>query len=361
MNQRHSADALRPKSADPPPLSDPPRYHVRIRILADADYRAHAMDWRSQAERQVYRASDALAAYGADFVVADMREWNRQSASTLYDDLSALEKEDKGNGVDLVLGLVSASTVSTPLMHQLGLARILGKHCVLRGMDDAIEFDALTGGYSMISREELTALYTARKRHKESALLIHEWGHTLGAFHVLAVDDYMHPSYSEDQRGFSVENAALVRLGLEHADRDTSDGQRRWLQAVVDEVDRQALHRQVSSDQQELMNAVRAALAAAPEPRLGPAPATRPVPPPIAASLPADAPVRLTEDEISGCSLRGMQWASLAGKGGAVQRRQRAEQELSAAAKKMKGNTVQIQLQGEGAKASLLGKIYLCR
>jgi predicted Zn-dependent protease len=352
MNQRHSADALRPKTTDPPPLADPPRYHVRIRVLADADYRAHAMDWRAQAEHQIYRASDALAAYGADFVIVQMREWDRRSAATLDEDLLALEKTERGTDVDLVLGLVSASTISTPLMHQIGLARVLGKHCVLRGMDDAIEREAITSSYSMISRDELDKIYTERKRHKESAMLIHEWGHTLGAFHVLAVDDYMHPSYSEDQRGFSTENAALIRLGLEHGDRNTNAGQRRWLQAVVEEVDRQALHRQVSSDQQELMNAVRAALAATPEMK----PAA-----PVAASLPADAPPRLTEDEVNGCTLRGMQWASLAGKANATQRRQKAEQELSDAAKKMKGNTVQIQAQGEGAKATLLGKIYFCQ
>lgn len=202
------ADAQKPDEKHDDRAYGPPASRKRlVRVWADSDYRAVTMDWRTSFQLQVDRANLKLRRYDVELVVSDMRNWDRRSGTGLAADLVTLVAADPGAGVDLVIGLVSAAPVVTSTLHHLGYARVLGKHCVLRGMDNAAE------------REVLGDNYIERLRHKQSAVLIHEWGHTVGAVHGSEVDDYMHPSYSHHQTGFSYDNEELIEAALATSDR----------------------------------------------------------------------------------------------------------------------------------------------
>jgi len=251
--QHRHAEAQRPDA----PREDrssfaPPATHRRlVRIWADSDYRASAVDWRAAVGAQLDRVTSSMRPYDLELVVSEMREWDRRSASGLATDLEALVRNDEGAGVDVVVGLVSASPVVTSSVHHLGYAQVLGKHIVMRGMDSAAERDALLGSYSMVSREKLEEIYRDRLRHKQTAVMIHELGHLLGAVHGVASDDYMHPSYSPHQNAFSADNEELVRASI------TAEDHKRAPRAVLAKLEERAKRRPLLPDEEELATALR--------------------------------------------------------------------------------------------------------
>ena len=93
--------------------------------------------------------------------------------------------------------------------HELGRARVLGRHVVLRTMDDVGELRALEG-FDTLEPTERSRLYQQRKRHKETAVLLHELGHCLGALHTREPAELMHPQYTSDMQSFAPENLELM-------------------------------------------------------------------------------------------------------------------------------------------------------
>src|SRR5262249_12500082 len=124
----------------------------------------------------------------------------------------ALEKLDPGHDVDLVLGYTSSLPVVTATVDQLGCARVLGRHAVLRGMESPAEDRALRASLDLLPENERERVYLQRRTHKEIAVLLHEWGHTLGAPH--SREGVMHDDYSEEIRGFTGSSAAVMLIGL---------------------------------------------------------------------------------------------------------------------------------------------------
>ena len=61
--------------------------------------------------------------------------------------------------------------------------------------------------------DEREALFRERRLHKETAVFLHEWAHTLGAFHDRTVDWLMSRTYDEHQALFSESTVGLLRGG----------------------------------------------------------------------------------------------------------------------------------------------------
>jgi len=165
-------------------------------------------------EERLARANKVLeSALRLRVVLEEVRELPaRQSAGTDTDvALRELEQLDPGQDVDFVVAIIAASPIVTLSFHELGRARVLGKHMVLRTMDDVAELRALEG-FDTLDPNERSQLYQQRKRHKETAVLLHELGHTLGAVHTRDNLELMHPAHDNAQRGFAPANVELMNL-----------------------------------------------------------------------------------------------------------------------------------------------------
>jgi predicted Zn-dependent protease len=184
---------------------------LRVRVYADHEHRAQSRRWSAHFQEQVELANEILIPeFGIQLEVVEFKQWTRQApAQRLHEILDELEGRDSGADVEWVIGLASAlSSVSTS-MHELGVARPLGRHIVLRGYSDIAERKELGKDYE----EEL---FTVRRRHKQATLLLHEWAHTMGAIHVEGDETkLMNTYYSKDITGFASQNADLIRAVLE--------------------------------------------------------------------------------------------------------------------------------------------------
>ena len=211
-HQRKTAASLEPARLRPDPTGGAPLGTARVRVYADSDYRSQNPGHKLELRRLFARVSRVLEpTIGLRLEVVDVRDWQRQGGSDLQAALSDLEYLDPANDVDWVVGMVNAlGQVSTEL-HQLGYARVLGHHMVLRGLNDAAEVSLLEEVLGTISTRQRQELYSRRKRHKEQVLLLHEIGHTLGAMHVTDPRKILYPSYEHTQASFGPQNAGLMR------------------------------------------------------------------------------------------------------------------------------------------------------
>jgi predicted Zn-dependent protease len=189
---------------------------LKIRLWADQEHRRSTVGWQIRAYHQIEAASQVLEEQlHARLEVIEARDWDHDShLGTLNADLLALEAQDPGQDVDLVIGLVTALPVVTTSMHELGMARLSGRHLVLRAMDDLAEAQALAEALHTLGPEERERVYRLRLRHKEQALLLHELGHIFGAQHSESEASLMHPNYSQHMVAFDPVSLAQVVKGL---------------------------------------------------------------------------------------------------------------------------------------------------
>lgn len=232
--EREYARTLAPKRLEntSAQASSGPRRTLRVRIYADADYRAQVLRWEPAIEAQLRRASEVVGGpLGVVFEVDSTRVWKRPGTTQdLESALKELEALDRGEDVDLVIGLVSALPVFTVSHHELGLARMFGRHCVLRGMDSPEEYKAFLEIFPHLPDSEREALYRERKLHKETSVLLHEWAHTLGVFHVQDSRWMMHPGYEPSQAAFAPQTLQHMALSLHHLPqaRRSQEAQQAW-------------------------------------------------------------------------------------------------------------------------------------
>ncbi|MBN8232029.1 hypothetical protein JYK02_31395 [Corallococcus macrosporus] len=215
-------DGSRARIAPSPTLSPSPAARVlRVRVYADGDHRARVLHWERSFAAWLQRASESVRGpLGVTFELESARTWDRRgSEGPLEPVLGALESLDAGEDVDLVIGLVAAPVSFDGAQHELGFARVLGRHCVLRG---------LGGGLPVDARQRL-----------EVAVLLHEWAHTLGAPHVRDGRGWMSPKYDAAQTGFDARTLALLGAGLRHlpAARVELEAQKAWARELRREVE----------------------------------------------------------------------------------------------------------------------------
>ena len=217
--ERESAGRLAPRGLDLTPAAawaGEPR-PIRLRIYADQDYRGLMMRWQPKVRAQIDRLNAVVGpVFGVRFEIESFRDWDRSHVGQPFEPiLKDLEALDPAREVDWVLGLTTPMRGVATSIHQIGGARLLGRHLLLRGMDDEQEFRALEDAFKLLSPDERQRLYAERKAHKEAVVFLHEWGHSVGLLH----DDdralIMNPSYDERQRTFSDFDKEVLALVIE--------------------------------------------------------------------------------------------------------------------------------------------------
>jgi metallopeptidase family M12-like protein len=233
--QRTYARALTPAPVRAAATAPQPVTRVlTLRALADADYRGHALDWRERITAQVERANAVLAAdFGVRLEIESIREWDHADGShDLGDMLDALARVDAAREVDWVVGFVGPAPEDPSSDSQdVGVASLFGRHLVLRAMQSSAEAAQFDVWYDALPEDERRTLAHERRVHMEVSVLLHEWGHTLGAADECDDKWIMRKDYSLLYSSFSPESARLVRVGLEHRDGRTAEAAERWASA----------------------------------------------------------------------------------------------------------------------------------
>ncbi len=193
---------------------------VKVRVWATRDYRTQTFDWSARFRRLVEKLNRALGYWpGVRFELVEVKSWERDSAGVSLEALLAdLEKQDPASDVDYVIGLAAAVPSLPEQIHNLGMARELGRHVVLRSLHDLAEYQAVQGAFDEMSAAERDRLLFARKAHKEAVVFLHEWAHTLGLIHAQKWNRIMNPSYHQGQALFSDEEARMLEVGVRQKD-----------------------------------------------------------------------------------------------------------------------------------------------
>jgi tetratricopeptide (TPR) repeat protein len=291
--QHKYAESLRPadvKSTAAAPAA--PLRVFKVRAYADDEYQTQTPRWSAHIEDQLSRASAVLTAqFGVSLELESARPWQRTGSSArLNDVLRQLEARDLGAKVDWVVGFTASLDVFSAAQDQLGAAAFFGKHIVLRGMASAAELDAINAALTLLSSQDREALVRQRRLHKETAVLLHEWAHTLGAFHDRATSTLMAPSYDQSMAQFSEASARIIGLGLEY--RGHPESVAAWAKAYRAEVARAGDTIWDAVEKQHVLAAADQFFAPAAEPR------------PAEARKPADAApggCSLAQQELTAC------------------------------------------------------------
>jgi tetratricopeptide (TPR) repeat protein len=223
---------------EPAPLLGPRRDNagapalVRIRFYADEGYRSGGARWADRMKSQLAEMNRVVGpVFGLRFEGESFRRWDRQGGSgPLVPVLEELERLDPGRDVDWVVGLCSPLPTLSMSFHDLGMARTLGKHFVLRGMSSLVEMQDFERIFTALDQADREKLYVRRKSHKEISVFLHEWAHTLGAPHVEDPTRIMSPGYSPRTSTFTVDDAQLIGASLvgRLGSRGRADGAIDW-------------------------------------------------------------------------------------------------------------------------------------
>ncbi len=188
---------------------------LRVRALATPRYTAQVVDAPRQFQESVDEANRVLAGIGVRLEVESFTIWET-SDEDLSAALGALSAKERGDEADWYVGLLGALPRASASFHELGYARVLGRHLVLRAPSRADEVDAIERNLDELSDEERRRLTTGRRRHRAAAILLHELGHTLGALHDDASASLMNPEYATERRSFGPENVGFMQITLRH-------------------------------------------------------------------------------------------------------------------------------------------------
>ncbi|HEY6003992.1 MAG TPA: matrixin family metalloprotease [Anaeromyxobacter sp.] len=256
--QRDYAKTLQP--APMPEAAAPPATvrELSVRIYADDDYRADLIRWRARIDAQLERANRVIEAQLAvRLVPRSIEAWPHSGrAKKLSESLSDLVEAQPGADADWVIGFVSSSEVFSGSHEQLGMAQAFGRYFVLRGMVSFEEGDAFRRALDKLPDAERDALLHERELHRETAVLLHEWGHTLGAFHERAPDTLMSSMYGRSSSAFSATAVRVIALGLARRTSTAPADRAAWASEYRAEVERS---RAAAWDEEEVKKALEAA------------------------------------------------------------------------------------------------------
>jgi hypothetical protein len=215
--QRHDLALITPAPLESTsPWKGDPR-ELKVRVYLDEDFRAQTLHWKQQIEEQFDDANQFLVpALGIRLDVVSYEMWDQRSASMSMNDLAAaLQAHDAGDDVAWVVGYVSSLSVASTSFEQLGVAQLLGKHVVIRGYADSGEKKLLAEAFPKVPAVERERAFEARRRHKQTVVLIHEIAHTLGAIHENDPGWIMHASYDVAMSQFSDRSRELMQISID--------------------------------------------------------------------------------------------------------------------------------------------------
>lgn len=216
--QRKSAETMAPQAVKMPAAEPGPATTrvLRVRCYADRDWRIGGLRWQDRVRAQLEALNRIIEpALGVRLEPERFERWERTAnPGNLRDTLAELERLDRGTDVDWVFGFVTPIAIATNSIHEIGMARYLGRHLVVRGMSSVDLMAQFNRDFDRLEQSEREDLYSSIKAHKEVVVLLHEWAHTSGVLHSSDPSRVMNPIYSHNSSTFSAQDMVLFRAGL---------------------------------------------------------------------------------------------------------------------------------------------------
>lgn len=215
-NQRRRLGEELPATLEAPTKYEGTARTAKVRVWADAEYRAQNVRWKHGFGDELDYANQLLEPMLGIRLEAEFKEWERHAPNaSLRETAAELAALDPGDDVTWVFGLTSALPLVSSSTDELGVAEVLGTHIVLRGFSDGAERKAFARAFPDLEDDEREEVHDARRRHKQTVLLVHELAHTLGALHETDPAWIMHPAYRPEQASISDRNRELMLIALD--------------------------------------------------------------------------------------------------------------------------------------------------
>jgi predicted Zn-dependent protease len=186
---------------------------ARVRVYATASYREETYRWQKRFKAIVEHSNKVLVPdLGLKLEIESLNDWQTgeldDSAGAM---LRELEKLDRGEGVDLVVGLLPSTARLMAYHYVIGRAHMLGKHLLIRAANRT------TAAYAyQLDADQRASLVAKQVLHGERAVFLHEIGHWLGALHVRNPEAIMNEFYSLKAASYSRHNKELMRIVVKH-------------------------------------------------------------------------------------------------------------------------------------------------
>lgn len=219
QSRNRNAEAMKGAEVSGGGFDRPIEYVGRIRVYASQGYRAQRAGWESRVAEMVDSAGGVLGpAFGLRLEVVETRVWDAEcNPESLQECLDELAAVDPGEGVDWVIGLISAVPHFSNRFDELGMAGLPGRHFLLRDLYAAGEREAIRASFPHMVDSKRKEIFVERQKHKRLVVFLHEWAHTMGALHTRQEDAILYPADSADAAEFSEANWGLIDAAL--ADR----------------------------------------------------------------------------------------------------------------------------------------------
>jgi tetratricopeptide (TPR) repeat protein len=199
-------EAPHPKTGDPRPL--------HVRVWADVGVRA-LPHWKEELTDQLDYADQILhPMFGVKLTVDKIEDWDH-TGSDPRAALAALAKADPGTDAIWVIGYITPGDSASKALDELGAADVLGHYAVVRAWAEKPETDALAATLPDLAPAQRAEVVAAHKRHKQTVLLLHLLGITLGAIDEADPSWIQHPLYSPKMSTWSDRNRELMQMAID--------------------------------------------------------------------------------------------------------------------------------------------------
>ena len=206
-----------PADFDPGPKHEGEVKALKVKAYADADYRRKTPQWKERITDELDFANSLLTPMmGVRLELTDVVEWDHDAPEApLRETLAALTQASQGDDVAWAIGFTTPPAEPTNAFDELGAGELFGRAIVVRGYDDDAQRAAFHKQFPDVPLKEAGDALDARRRHKQTCLLLHQLGHTLGAIHETDPSWIIHATYDPQQATISERNKELMQLALE--------------------------------------------------------------------------------------------------------------------------------------------------
>jgi hypothetical protein len=213
---------------------------LKVRVWATPKHIAEVAEWNRRFQESVDDATAVLdPTLGVRLEVVSWKQWvPRGPEDDLVPLVDELAASDPGDDVDRVVALAGSVPRFETSFHNLGMSEVLGKHMVMRAMNDAREYEAIEKGFDELDPKERVKLYRERRRHKRSAVFLHELAHNWGVPHEVDSNAVMFKAYDPQSESFSPAAVGLMRLSVIREANRTPEGDAAFAAGFVAQLDR---------------------------------------------------------------------------------------------------------------------------